>query len=613
MRAAAALACTGGGVCAISLRMPKAFFRRAALIVPALLFLTGVAVYSNSLFNRSTADDELVYQTNAFLGSLRNLPALLDHRYFAYSGEASYRPVCTFSYFLDRAIWNTGTVGPRLTHLLLFGCTLVILYRFFLALAGDKLAAALGAALFAVHPVHSEVVDNLSFREDVLVGLFVPLSWLFYTKSRSGRPRLWLAAALLAAAAALFSKEGAVVLPALAVVLVVLEWMGRNRPPNLEPGCPHPGECPLPGDSALRKAIPYLTGLGLVTIFFLLVRFHWMKFAGEASQPRLGGSVTGTLIADVKIQAWYIVQFFWPFRLRAYYPPEFYEPALDGAFFLGLGVLLLVMSVALFFHRNRWLIASLLWWFISLAPVSNLHPIFNPIAERYLYLPSILPSLAVGVAAARALRSRARVVALTAISAVILLFGLKSHMRGYDWRDELTLWGQLAGEYSTDPTVLGNLARAQYTAGDHRTAFTNAVMALAAVQQGIGNANPTFIYVCLGCCWMASGEPDPALQAFRAAEARLPARSDIDYSVYRNIGVILDEREDLSGALAYYEKAAVMDPYQPDLWRKIAVCQLRLGDAVKAASSWSRARALAPDLLPFEEVQRLLRKDPARP
>jgi protein O-mannosyl-transferase len=581
--------------------MATASFRRAALIIPALIFLVSVAVYSNSLFNLSTADDELVYQTNGFLGSLRNLPALLDHRYFAYSGEASYRPVCTFSYFVDRAIWSTGTVGPRITHLLLFACTAVLLYRFFLVLSGDKLAAALGAALFAVHPVHSEVVDNLSFREDVLVGLFIPLSWLLFTRARGARSPAWIAAALLAAAAALFSKEGAIVLPFLALVLLWMEWMKSRNSQDLEPGLPHPGS------ATLRAAIPYLTGLALVTLFFMLVRFHWMQFPGEASQPRLGGSLIGTLIADVKIQARYIVLLFDPFSLRAYYPPESYSPTVDGVFFLSLGVLFLVVALALFFHRNRWLIGSLLWWFISLAPVSNIHPIFNPIAERYLYLASILPSLAAGVAAARALRSRGRVVALTAVSAILLLFGLKAHMRGYDWRSELSLWGQLAGEYPTDPTVLGNLARAQYAAGDSGSAFTNSVVALAAVQRGIGNANPTFIYVCLGCCWMSSGEPDKALTAFRAAEARLPARSDIDYAVYRNIGIILDERDDLLGALGYYEKAAAMDPYQPDLWRKLAVCQLRLGDAAKAAASWSKARSLSPNLPAFEEVQRLLK------
>src|ERR1041384_2457827 len=72
-------------------------------ILIALLALTSV-VYCNSLRNEFTLDDEFVYSENHWVRYLSNLPQLFDRSYFQHSNEASYRPVATFTYFLDAAL-----------------------------------------------------------------------------------------------------------------------------------------------------------------------------------------------------------------------------------------------------------------------------------------------------------------------------------------------------------------------------------------------------------------------------------------------------------------------------------------------------------------------------
>ena len=67
-------------------------------------------------------------------------------------------------------------------------------------------AATFGAALFAVHPLHVEVVANIAGRKDALATALVIAAVLAHdTALRRGRA--WSALAILAVAAALFAKE----------------------------------------------------------------------------------------------------------------------------------------------------------------------------------------------------------------------------------------------------------------------------------------------------------------------------------------------------------------------------------------------------------------------
>ncbi|MCE9614434.1 MAG: tetratricopeptide repeat protein [Lentisphaerae bacterium] len=574
------------------------------LCVLALLALA-VLPYLNSLGNGYTIDDFFTYADNAFIRSRNNLPHLFNANYFGYSNEASYRPVCTASYFIDWALWGARAMGPHLSNVLLYAATVIALFFLYRALTASALAAGLGAALFALHPVHTEVVNNLSFREDLQVGLLLPLSWLAYRRGRHAAPGLWFPVAWLLYALATLAKEMAVIYPALALLL---DWtIARHDAAVPSPATPAP---PAPWRSLLqRPGMIHVLGLGVVTMFFLLLRFHWMQCPMEGHEPRLGGSLLGTLLADVKIQAYYLFLFVFPLRLSAYYPISSYTPELDPGFFISLSALLVVAASLIHGRRSVFFITGMLWWFVSLAPVANIYPIFNPMAERYLYLPSIGLCLWLGWELARGLHSRYRRVLVVASLLVAAAMTARVCQRNPVWRDNVTLWTATARHVPDHPTVLANLAAAYYERGDYDRVIACATRALVVARADAAGFEPASSYLPLGCALYVRGDKDEALRYFQAAEKRLPLRFDLDAAIYRNLALSYDDRGDFQTSAGYYEKALTIDPFRPQDWAKRAYACLLSGQPDAGRAAWERARRLNPKLPAFAVFEAAVAQD----
>ena len=577
-------------------------FGRTRVWVLILLALSCLP-YANSILNGFVIDDPFVYSDNHFIRSLGNLSHLFDRSYFLYSGEASYRPVCTATYFLDWALWRGWPGGPHLTNVLLYAGLVVLLFFLFRGLTGSQPAAFLGAAFFALHPVHTEVVNNIAFREDLLVPLFLAASWQAFRSGQRGRRWVWLPLAWVSYLFALFSKEGAVVFPVLAAVLLYAALPAAAEESRGGAVRARAGWGSLPAGTAA-----FLAGLIVCTGLFLAIRFHWMQFAGEANQPRLGGSLVGTLLADVKIQAYYFYLFIFPGRLQALYPARMHSPTVDPAFFASLAVLLAILALLIAHRRSRLFVAGMLFWVVSLAPVSNLYPIFNPMAERYLFLPSVGLCLWAGWGISTWLAGRFRRAAVCVCMVAAALMAVLVFIRNPAWRDNLTVWGGLARVTPKDPTVLSNLAAAYYEKGQYDKVIPTAERALILSHGTQSRFDPTPCYVALGCAHFLRGDKDKALACFQSAEARLPCRFDMDAAVYRNIAMIFEGRGDFASAAAYYEKTAAIDPFRAELWCKLAHCQLRAGKRPDAERSWDRARRLDRKVPPFADLESAVRR-----
>ena len=107
---------------------------------------------------------------------------------------------------------------------------------------------------------------------------------------------------------------------------------------------------------------------------------------------------------------------------------------------------------------------SILWFFITLAPVSNLVPISTMVADRYLFLPSIGFCLLLAylfkslLAGARSTRGAAKLLypLIALFPAVLLVLGLMSYQRNLIWKDNYSLWGSVTRQ---DPmNILGHIA-----------------------------------------------------------------------------------------------------------------------------------------------------------
>jgi hypothetical protein len=141
--------------------------------------------------------------------------------------------------------------------------------------------AVLAAALFAAHPVHTEVVANVASRAETLSGgLTLAAMAVYLGCTDPGVPRAHTTTVLLACAllttAAVLCKETGLVTPAMLMCVEALRsvaqflavWHGRAVPPA-QAAAPAPVAAPAPGPPATPAPAPPPPGLlGAVRAWF---------------------------------------------------------------------------------------------------------------------------------------------------------------------------------------------------------------------------------------------------------------------------------------------------------------------------------------------------------
>ena len=188
-----------------------------------LIILLASAAYAGTLRNGFIGDDHILFEDNNFYKDKHNLsrlfkkdfvtsfddidPALTSQKK-SFSGCVAYRPVVALSFFLDSFLWKNNTAGYHFTNIFLHALTSVCVFFFIVAFAVPESLAFTAAALFAVHPIHAEVVNCIGYRSDLLSMLFYLLAFLMYIKRyTSSAPGKQLALSLFFFCLALLAKE----------------------------------------------------------------------------------------------------------------------------------------------------------------------------------------------------------------------------------------------------------------------------------------------------------------------------------------------------------------------------------------------------------------------
>ena len=302
---------------------------------------------------------------------------IFSKKYFAISNELTYRPIVTLSYFVDYAIWQLRPWGYHLTNLIIHTLNVYLVYFAAYYLFKNRTTAFISCLLFSVHPIFSEAVNAVSYREDLLSATFLLAAFILFVKYNQNPTRrsfsIRYPLSLLAYLLAMVSKETAIVLPFL---ILSYEFIFKRDPiPNRQ--------------HLARRLMVNYGGYIVIGGFYLFLRFYLIHNPGEwVEYP--GNSVFVNFIMMTKVIGYYVKLLFIPAPLNAdYVVPLTYSPA-DGAFIVS--VILLIITTILLVKKCRlsriW-IFSTIWFFVTLLPVLNIIPINNIIAERYLYIPGI--------------------------------------------------------------------------------------------------------------------------------------------------------------------------------------------------------------------------------
>ncbi|MDA8417487.1 MAG: tetratricopeptide repeat protein [Desulfobacteraceae bacterium] len=337
-----------------------------ALIAGAILLVAGAGYWPTLGFGL-VSDDLSLFGGNYQLQSLRYLPSFFtggvwDAVLHGKVDGALYRPLflvyVTVLNLLCRGRAEWLHASSVLLHAMNSALVFFVLRRWLTG--GKRLAAALGAALFALHPAHAGSVAWVSASPDLLAGFLLLVSLLFYDRAGAGRA-LPVVIAFLVFVAALFVKETAIVFP---LALAGGDW--------------------LAGRFSGRRLALFLSG----SVFYYLCRLA--ALAGQTEQ--------GLSLAHLDMgKLWYLARFIPAYAKQLLWPtgqPFFLFAPVDH-YLAGLrlvawgGLFLALWALAWRLKPRRALLAGG-WILLFLAPALALAFCNQPIFEvRYLYLPSL--------------------------------------------------------------------------------------------------------------------------------------------------------------------------------------------------------------------------------
>lgn len=526
-----------------SARPRQIAWRRIMLLA---VLITTFLLYAKSFSYRFVYDDNYQIVNNDHLSSWRSLPVYFTQKFWSHipdNGSNLYRPLFLVWLRLNMALFGRNPWPWHLMTVLMHVLVTWLVYLLICKLLKDDLAALVAAAIFGLHPIHTEVVAWISAVNESLGMALLLLAFLCYLKQKSSPPRrfLWLTLAIVLFSAAVLVKETECVLPLL-IVLYELT-LGRDSARSVQQSPPKPW---------LRQLIPH----GAILVAYFVVRtmvMHAPFNPGEASLKEAMLSQPWLVFLYLKMMAW-------PANLAIMYDFPYIHSAASWRFAGGLAILL-ICAIAVWKMRksSSGLVTFAAGWSLfTLAPALAAFCLAyksESYHDRYLYLPSLAAVVLAGAAfrylISQPVRFRKPLVYVLAAALFALMSFTTSRQLNY-WQNNYVLF-----QHATQIAPQNERAAADFAA--------------------------ELIY---------SGNFQPALQLSQRM-MQLHPDSVVPVRPAAWAAFLL---QDFSLAENYYARAVGLDPKEGRMYFLLGVTRIRLGHYQEAADSLHQAAALSPGI-----------------
>ncbi len=526
-------------------RSPLASAASSPWLVPAVAGVLAFAAFANSLAGDFVWDDRILIVEGRLAQAWGRLGEVFGRDFF-YRAELDevygyYRPLTTLSYLWDYRWWRLEPFGYHLTNVLLHAVATAGSGWILLRLGVARCAAGVAAALFAVHPIHSESVAWIAGRTDVLAFCCCLLALGLELHRRgpawqspapvAARPA-YLVAALAAYLGGLLAKETAVLLPLWLFAVDALAYRRRLF-------------------ACLAAVAPY----GVVTLAYAIVRFAILDIAGPGrpAEHTLGNVALSAAPTVVR----YVGMLLLPWQQSAYLMHPYVKSLAEPRLWLSLSALAgLAWAGRVALRREGWaspLGLAVAWLTLSFLPLLNLvRPAGPPdmgamLAERFLYFPSLPFAWLVGLAAEAGWRRR-RGLAFGLVAMLVVGGLLATARRNRVWRDEATFLRATLEQEPRSVLLWARLAQ-------HHLSRQELDAAAEAIEKArVVDASGRALLSAEALLYHLRGEPERALplqerfvrQAGRGSAA---ARNNLAY-LYRSNGRSDEARRILEGLIA---------------------------------------------------------------
>ncbi len=520
-------------------------------------------VYANTLTHGFALDDYAAILENT--STRKGLAALgeifrTSYRFgYILLGDELYRPFtkAIFAAFWD--FWPNNPFPGHLLNVLLFSFTCGLIYKLMLKWWPAQPAfALLTSALFAVHPIHTEVVANIKSLDEILAFLFCLISLGFYLEYPKAGKRRYLVYSALCYFLAFLNKESAVTF---IVIFPLMDWLVNRR--SLKSGF----------GSILIMMIP----------LFLFFSIRYQVLHSDIIVKSAAPSVADNMLSAAKdpltrisgavaMLGLYVWKLLLPVSLSfdLSYPEVSPAKMGDWKFILSAISLLALLLVAIagLKRRSRWS-AALLFFFITVSISSNIFILIGThYGERLMYAPSLGFCMAAALILVKVGGDKKDDLkippALWMVSGIIVLvFGFLSIRRNPVWKDNLSL-------YSSGLISAPNSGRVHY-------------------YQGLILVKPETL----------AGFPESSRDSAERAGINHLKKSVELYPAFADawtqLGVASYRKKDYRQALLYYDEALKYNKYDPVVYSNSGTAHFEMGNYNEALRLFTEAVRLKPD------------------
>jgi tetratricopeptide (TPR) repeat protein len=546
------------------------------LICVVIAFL----VYANTIGHGYTVDDATVIAKNEItqkgVGALGEIFTTPYRAGFWDRDEGLYRPLSVAMFAIEHDLWPEEPMPGHVINILLFVLTTALVFITVRKLfpGDDILLPFITALLFAIHPIHTEVVANIKSRDEILCLLFGLLCISFLTDHVNEKKLKYLLLSMLMYFLSFLSKESAITLLA---VFPLVVWFRTEKGKQLR-------WSPLIGLTAVATAsmvIRYLV-LGSMTGTAEHQLINNSLLAADGFPERLGSALT--------IMGKYLYLLIIPHPLSFDY--SYNQIPLTGLFTLP-ALAALMICASLFYRAIKQLpkkgpdAFGILFFFITISLVSNiLFLIESSMAERFLYMPSFGYCLGVSWALVRfTSNNKAHVGSLTGriksspiLAGILLVFlvsyGYKSISRNACWKDNITLLEQ---DVRTSPSS----ARIRYAYGsalliekafqeDDPVRKSNYLAgSVEQLEKGVSILSTySDAWYHLGLAYKELGNGTEAVRAFETARSQ---KTFDKPEFYIASGIAYGMTKDFDNAIADLRHASSLDPQNAEAFNNMGL------------------------------------------
>jgi len=541
----------------------------ARLKLALALGIISLFVYANTLKNGYAVDDGSVTIENKIVTKgIAAIPEILATPYRRGVNLAEndlYRPLSLVMFAVEYQIFGANPAPGHFFNILVFGCCVVLLFLFLDALFERKKTATafIAALLFALHPIHTEVVANIKSRDELLCFLFVFSSLYVFLKYIQSGKQAQLLTGCLCFFLAILSKETAYTFIAV-FPLIFFFYRNENK----------------------KRSISITLCAVLVAILCLIIRFSVLSYYHTdnlSSVPfldnqlaRQGLSSESRIATAILILGYYIKLLFIPYPLMWDYSwniipfAHFSDPWVLIS--LAVYIFLAVFSIKQLVKNKKDPFAfAILFFLITIALFSNIpFLIGSALGERFLFFPSVGFCLAIALAIEKwilkpkegdtsLLPNKA---AWAIIIPVSVIYAFITFNRNSQWADNYTL-------YISDVAKAPNGSKLNYFAGyelattiakeekdpvKQRQVYEKAISYLKKAlaiypDYDKAEANVGYAYFCMGM-----------YDSSEIHSARAMQQNPGNAFAVSNLAAVYNLRKDYPRAIEMYKKAIIAAP-----------------------------------------------------